>query len=453
MPIKGEDQTVLDGIDYAISRRQMLARTIAALSVAGLPEWFTKDAIAAEREKDSKLPKKFGPNDQINIGAIGVGGRKGGYRQGLGDTQRVGGQHGVKVVAICDLDQTHLDDAVNSFGPDTAKFHDFRELLARKDIDAVVIGTPDHWHVLVALAALKAGKHVYCEKPLTLFIEQGKKLVKAHHASNQVFQTGSQQRSDQRFRLACELVRNGRLGKIKHVSANLPTGPTGGPFTAEPVPSDFDWEMWQGPAPRADFYTHERTHGVFRWWLDYSGGMMTDWGAHHNDIAQWGLGTDRSGPVTIQAYGKGPIVGQNCYTTFPEFDVDYTYQDGVVLHTSNKGENGVEFEGELGKIFVSRGTITASDQKLLDEPLGSGAVRLYESNDHARNYIECIREGKPAICDAEIGHRSATVCHLGNISLRLDGRKLDWDPKLEQFKGDPEAQAMVSRPMHKPWTI
>jgi len=430
----------------------MLARAIGGLTLAGLPEWYTKDAIAAERERDSQLPKRFGPNDQINVGAIGVGGRKGGYRQGMGDTQRIGGQHGVKVVAICDLDDVHRTEAADYFGPDTAKFHDFRELLARKDIDAIVIGTPDHWHVPVAIAALKAGKHVYCEKPLTLFIEQGRKLVKVYKSSKQVFQVGSQQRSDERFRMACELVRNGRIGKVTKVLANLPTGPTGGPFATEPVPSDFDWEFWQGPAPRAE-YTHERTHGVFRWWLDYSGGMMTDWGAHHNDIAQWGLGTDRSGPVSVQAFGKAPFIGENCYTTFPEFDIDYTYADGTVLHTSNKGENGVEFQGDKGSIFVSRSTIRASDQKLLDEPLPSSATRLYESNDHAKNYIECIRTGKPAICDAEIGHRSATVCHLGNISLRLGGRKLHWDPAAEHFVGDPEAQALVSRKMHEPWAV
>ncbi len=443
---------MVDAIDYAISRRQMLARSITGLAAAGLPEWYTKEAIANERERDSQLPKKFGPNDQINVGAIGVGGKKGGYRQGMGDTQRIGGQHGVKVVAICDLDDVHRNDAADYFGPDTAKFKDFRELLSRKDIDAVVIGTPDHWHVPIAMAALKAGKHVYCEKPLTLYIEQGRKLVKQYKSSGRVFQVGSQQRSDERFRMACELVRNGRLGKISKVNANLPTGPTGGPFAAEPLPTDLDWDWWLGPAPKVDF-THERLHGVFRWWLDYSGGMMTDWGAHHNDIAQWGLGTDRSGPVTIQAYGKGPLVGENCYTTFPEFDVDYTYADGVVLHTSNKGENGVEFFGEHGSIFVSRGTIRASDPKLLDEPLPSSATRLYESNDHAKNYIQCIRANKPAICDAEIGHRSASVCHLGNISLRLNGRKLHWDPAAEHFVGDPEAQAMVSRVQRKPWAV
>ena len=442
-----------DGIDYAVSRRQMLARTIAGLTVAGVPEWFSKASIAGELELDSQLPTKtFGPNDQINVGAIGVGGRKGGYRQGMGDTQRIGGQHGVKIVAICDLDEVHRNDAADYFGADCARFKDFRDLLARKDIDAVVIGTPDHWHVPIAMAALKAGKHVYCEKPLTLYIEQGKKLVKLHKSTKQVFQVGSQQRSDQRFRLACELVRNGRIGKVTRVEAHLPTGPIGGPFPVEPEPKDMDWDMWLGPAPKVP-YTHERVHGVFRWWLDYSGGNMTDWGAHHNDIAQWGLGTDRSGPVQIQAYGKANNIGENCYTTFPEFDIDYTYADGTVLHTTNKGENGVEFFGDKGSIFVSRSTIRASNQALLDEPLPASATHLYESIDHHRNFIECIRAGKGAICDAEIGHRSASVCHLGNISLRLGGRKLHWDPAKEEFVGDKEAQGMVSRVQRKPWAV
>ena len=441
-----------DQIDYAISRRQMLTRTIAGITAAGLPAWYEKDAIAQAKEKNSALPRKIGPNDQINVAGIGVGGRKGGYRQGLGDTHNISGKPGVKVVAICDVDDVHRDEGAALFGPECAKVHDFRDVLHRKDIDAVVIGTPDHWHVAVAMAALRTGKHVYCEKPLTLFIGQGTKLVHLWRTANRVFQTGSQQRSDARFRLACELVRNGRLGKIKTVTAHLPTGPTGGPYDKAPVPSDLEFNMWLGPAPEVD-YLPERVHGVFRWWLDYSGGMMTDWGAHHNDIAQWGLGTDRSGPVSVQAYGKGPNIGVNCFNTFPEFDVYYTYEDGVVLHTTNKGDNGVEFEGEHGTIFVSRDTIRASDQKLLDEPLGSNATRLYQSNDHHLNFIECIRNNKVAICDAEIGHRSASVCHLGNISLRLGGRKLEWDPKAEQFRNDTEANSYVTRTMRKPWAV
>jgi predicted dehydrogenase len=325
-------------------------------------------------------------------------------------------------------------------------------VLARKDIDAVVIGTPDHWHSYICIAAMRAGKDVYCEKPLTLTIDEGKKIVKAWRETGAVFQTGSQQRSDDRFRLACELVRNGRIGKLKKVEAHLPTGPTGGPFETKPVPEGFDWDMWLGQTPMTD-YVKERTHGSFRWWLEYSGGMLTDWGAHHNDIAQWGLGMDRSGPVSVQAYGKGPSIGCDCYSTFPEFDVTFMYENGIPLHVTNQGENGVRFEGENGWIFVTRGKIAASDQKLLDEPLPAGAIKLYESNDHAGNWIECIRSRKQPICDAEIGHRSVSVCHLANISLRLGGRKLQWDPKREMFKNDREANALLRREARGPWQV
>jgi predicted dehydrogenase len=310
----------MDRKDADSSRRRFLTASLAGIAAAGLPEWFANEAAAAARERDAGEPRHIGPNDQINIGAIGLGGSRGGFQQGLGDTRAAASKPGCKVVAVCDVDGLHRDEGAAVFGADCAKYNDFRDLLAHDDIDAVVIGTPDHWHAVIAIAAMKAGKDVYCEKPLTLTIEEGRKLVEAWRETKRVFQVGSQQRSNARFRLACELARNGRLGKIKRVVTHLPTGPTGGPFEVKPVPSDLDWEMWQGPTPRTD-YVPERTHGSFRWWLEYSGGMLTDWGAHHNDIAQWGLGTDRSGPVTVEAFGKGPFIGRNCYNTFPEYDV------------------------------------------------------------------------------------------------------------------------------------
>ncbi len=433
--------------NITISRRGFISGTAAALAASGLPAWFATEAAAQSGAKR----KRFAANDQINIAVIGPGGSKGGYKQGLNDTRAAAGHPGVRVIGACDVDATHLDEALKVFGADCRGYKDYRDLLARKDLDAVVIGTPDHWHTNIAIAAMKAGKDVYCEKPLTLTIDEGKKLVKVWKDTGAIFQTGSQQRSDPRFRLACELVRNGRIGKIKYAEAHLPTGPTGGPFQPRPVPSDLDWDMWLGQAPETE-YVKERTHGDFRWWLEYSGGMMTDWGAHHNDIAQWGLGRDRSGPVSTVASGKGPTICHNCYSTFPEFDVLHTYDDGITLRTTNKGENGVHFEGEDGWIFVSRGVLKASDQKLLDEPLPDGAVRLYVSDDHAGNWLDCIRKrDRQPICDAEIGHRSVTVCHLGNISLRLGGRKLSWDPKKERFNNDDEANAMLARHMRAPY--
>ncbi|MCL4369024.1 MAG: Gfo/Idh/MocA family oxidoreductase [Actinobacteria bacterium] len=441
-----------DNNSINISRRAFLAGSLTSLAVAGLPDWFAQEAQAAQAERISASSRRIGPNDKISIGCIGPGGSKGGYRQGLNDTLNAAGHPGTQVVAVCDVDRTHLDEAAARFGPDCKKYHDFRELLARKDIDAVVIGTPDHWHSYIAIAAMKSGKDVYCEKPLTLTIDEGKKLVSVWRDTGRVFQVGSQQRSDARFRLACELVRNGRLGQIKNVETHLPTGPTGGPFPILPIPDDLDWDMWQGQTPYTD-YVKERTHGTFRWWLTYSGGMLTDWGAHHNDIAQWGLGTDRSGPTSVQAIGQGPKVCSECYSTFPEFDVTFTYPNGVTLLCTNKGENGVKFEGGEGWIFVSRSTINASDQKLLDEPLPANAIRLYKSDDHMGNFLDCVRNRKDPICDAEIGHRSVTVCHLANICLRLGGGKLDWDPVKQEFKDNHEANSMLRRPARSPWRV
>ncbi len=433
------------------SRRSFLAGTAGLASVA-VPEWFHAAEAALAHEHTAGQQKKFGANDQINFAVIGPGGSKGGYRQGLGDTRNASRLPGVKVIAACDVDATHLTEAAAAFGPDTKKYSDFRELLANKDIDAVVIGTPDHWHAIIAIAAMKAGKDVYCEKPLTLTIDEGKKIVQVQKATKRVFQTGSQQRSDARFRLACELVRNGRIGKLKKVTAHLPTAPKGGPFPVETPPPDFNWDFWLGPAAMVP-YTKNRTHGNFRWWLEYSGGMMTDWGAHHNDIAQWGMGMDRSGPVSIEGMGTR-TTGHDSYNVFQDFEIIHTYANGVTLVTTNLDKkNGVTFEGEGGTIFVSRSEITASDPKLLSEPLPADAKKLYFSNNHMGNFVECIRSRKDPICDAEIGHRSVTVCHLGNICLRLDGRKLAWDPQKEVFKNDREANAMLTRPMRGSWKL
>ena len=437
---------------FEASRRKFLSGSLAGMAAVGLLGWFVKSAEAAEEERIASSPKKIGPNDTIQFAVIGPGGSRGGFRMGFGDAKAASRHEGCKVVAACDVDARHLDEAVKAFGPDCKGYKDFRELLERRDIDAVIIGTPDHWHTLVSIAAMKAGKDVYCEKPLTLTIGEGKKLVEVWKKTKRVFQVGSQQRSDPKFRLACELVRNGRIGRVKKVEVYLPGGGGGGPFEVQPVPPDLDWDMWLGPAFYTD-YVPQRTHGTFRWWLEYSGGSLTDWGAHHNDIAQWGLGVDRSGPLQVEASGKAPNPGRNCYNIFPEFDIHYVYPGGVRMLCTTKGENGVTFEGDEGWIFVKRGRIMASDQRLLDEPLPPDAIKLYESNDHMGNLIDCIRSRKQPVCDPEIGHRSASVCHLANTSLRLGGRRLDWDPKKEEFPNDPEANVFINRPMRPPWKL
>jgi predicted dehydrogenase len=369
------------------------------------------------------------------------------------------------VVAVCDVDQAHVAKARENF-KEANSYHDYREVCDLPDVDVVINGTPDHWHTLVNLRAVRSGKDVYSEKPLTLTIDEGKRLVAAVNETGRILQTGSQQRSDKTFRLVCELVRNGRLGKVQRVKTWLPMGLREGPFSAQAVPEGLDWDFWQGQTSQ-HAYMPQRCHQTFRYWWDYSGGTLTDWGAHHNDIALWGLGRDRSGPVSIEAEQLvEPVPGG--YTAASQYRVKYVYDDGVehfcnstsangwagaVLGEPKSGEkyHGVQFEGPGGWIYVTRGgKIEASDQALIDTPLSADAERLYVSDDHMGNFFECVKTRKPPICDVEIGHRSVSVCHLGVIAMRL-GRALQWDPQAETFKNDAEATGMLAREMRKPY--
>ena len=464
---------VLRSFASSSSRRRFL-QTAAALGIsAGLPEWFLRrDAAWAAEEKEA-APAVPAVVAKLPVALIGCGGRG----------QYVCGTEAAKhfqVVAVCDVDEKNTATAAAKFkGAEVYK--DFRKVMERKDIKAVVNATPDHWHTLVNIHALRQGKDVYGEKPLTLTIEEGQKLIEVVKETKGILQTGSQQRSDKNFRLACELVRNGRLGKLTHVTTIVPTGGHAGPFESQPVPEGLDWEMWQGQTPRRDFVS-ERIHGLFRWWWDYSEGTITDWGAHHHDIVLWAMGLDRSGPISIDGRGIGEPI-KNGFTTFPSFSIEYEYANGVT-HTSvaipqttppfatenlisenerqsmknkpkskvaDKGwRNGVRFEGSEGWIEVARGRIAASKPELLGDALPENAVRLYHSDDHSGNFMQCVESRKEPICPAEIGHRSASHCHLGAISCRLD-RKLFWDPAKEEFAGDEQANSMRSRPMHEPW--
>jgi predicted dehydrogenase len=409
-------------------------------------------------QADEQAGRARKDNAPIVMGAIGTGSR------GMAILQEAH-KKGAKFVAVCDVDGRHREQAVKKLGEWDAEgkvdqFGDFRELLDRKDIDAVTIVVPDHWHTLIAIEAMKRGKDVYCEKPLTLTIAEGQALVKVAAQKNPVFQVGSQQRSDRRFRLACELVRNGRLGPIQTVETRIGDNPEGGPYPTETVPEGLDWNFWLGQTPEVD-YVKRRCHYEFRWWYEYSGGKVTDWGAHHNDIAQWGLGMDGSGPVKIESTCDRPKhVEPNCYNCPPNFEITYTYAKDASKYCSETklvctsgGENGVKFIGDDGWIFVNRSKIEASDPKLLDEPLKDDALKLYHSDDHMRNFLDCVRSREKTICPPEVGHRSVSVCHLGNISMRLGGRTLQWDPKAEQFFGDPLASQMLSREMRKPWSL
>lgn len=428
------------------NRRQFLKTAAATTAASTLPAWYlaemadTKLAIAAEEKPAIAL---------VGCGGMGRGDAKNASRFG-------------RIVALCDVDEKRVGEAKQQW-PDAKTYADFRHVMDRKDIDVVICGTVDHWHTLVSLAALRSQKDVYCEKPLTLTIEDGQHLIKAVKNTGRVLQTGSQQRSDKNFRLACELVQNGRLGKLKHISVWLPSGRREGPFTAQTPPTGFDWDLWQGPTPAVD-YVPERTHLTFRYWWEYSGGTMTDWGAHHNDIALWGMGMDRSGPTTIEAKPLVEMIPGG-FSAFSEYSVNYTYTNGVTHScqstTANawngsvvdpKGQqHGVKFEGTDGWIFVTRGKIEASNPEILVAELPSDAIRLPVSNDHMGNFFESVQSRKAPICEAEIGHRSASLCHLGVHALRL-GRKLTWNPDVELFEEDDEANGRLRRAMRKPWT-
>ena len=393
-----------------------------------MPLWYAREVLAEFQDREAaEKTKKTSPNDQIVMAAIGVGG------QGTGIMKAAKGKKGVKFVAVCDLDADHAQESRRGRRQRLPRVQRLPRALDKEHLDAVTIGTVDHWHALTSIAAMKAGCDVYCEKPLSLTIEEGKAMVKAARKYDRVFQTGSQQRSDARYRLACELVRNGRIGKVHTVEARIGDNPIGGPFKEVPVPEGLDWDFWKGPTPDVP-YVKERCHYEFRWWYDYSGGKLTDWGAHHNDIAQWGLGMDGSGPVSVTATGVEPSHKPNCYNCHPHFAVTYRYADGTRLITSSDGENGNRFIGDKGWIFVSRERIEASDPKLIKEPLHGETVRLYVSNDHMGNFIDGIQTRKLPICDVEIGYRSVTVCHLGAIALRTR-IPLEWDPKSEKFVG------------------
>ncbi|WP_165248227.1 Gfo/Idh/MocA family protein [Paludisphaera soli] len=389
------------------------------------------------------------PGERIRLGFVGVG------RQGVSNLKGFLKQEGVEVVALADVDSKHLAEAakvVEAAGGKATTFGDYRKLLEDKSIDGVVVSTPDHWHALATTDACAAGKDVYCEKPLSLTVAEGRRMVEVARAAGRVVQTGSQQRSEEGFRRACELVRNGRLGKIKEVRVLLPKVNFAGPAVADSTPPpELDYQTWLGPAPERP-YNEKRVHYLFRFFWDYSGGQMTNFGAHHLDIAQWGLGRDDSGPVAIEATAQFNKDGW--FEVAETSRIVYTYDDGVrvvCLQGEGKGHS-VQFEGEKGTIGVSRGSIASDPKELLTEPLAEGDVRLEVSANHHRNWLDCIKSRAKPICDVGIGHRSATVCHLGNIAIRT-GRKLAWDPQVETILGDAEAAAMLSRPYRDPWRL
>ncbi len=432
-----------------LSRRRFLQST-GALAVWALPAWYVEEcAVMAQQVGE----KSSAPSEEIRVGLIGCGG------QGVGDAKNA--KRFGKIVALCDVDANHLEAAKKDF-PDAECFADFRKLLERDDIDAVICGTVDHWHTLVAIGAMKAGKDVYCEKPLTLTIDEGKRLVEVERETGRILQTGTQQRSSREFRLAVDLVRNGRIGKIEKAEVWLPAGLRQGPFATSAVPAGFDYGFWLGQTPAVP-YVKERTHFSFRYWWEYSGGTMTDWGAHHNDIVLWALDQDGSGPVSIEGKQLAEMIPGG-YTAASEYEVTYTYANGVV-HSSKSTtasewwggvkdpdgqQHGIKFIGADGWIWVTRGALEANDPAVIKQELPASAPRVYASTDHMGNFFECVRSRQPTICPASVGHRSASLCHLGVTSIRL-GRRLNWDPVQEHYVDDAEANEFLVRAMRKPY--
>lgn len=404
------------------------------------------------------------PSNRLTMGQIGIG------NMGTTDMKEFLKRDDVQVLAVCDLDQKRAEEGKKTVEETYAKkgdtayrgcdiIHDFRELIGRADIDFVSIAVPDHWHAIPAIAAADAGKDIYAEKPLALTVAQGRAMCDAVKRNNTIWQTGSWQRSEKNFHDACELVRNGRIGKVHTVYVGLPTGsPLNEPAPEMPVPDGFDYDFWLGPAPWAP-YTEKRCHWNFRWILDYSGGQLTDWAAHHVDIANWGLGTEYTGPVEVEGKGYFPRDGLWNAATSYRFECKYA-QGFTMIVLNDKAEiegkpigNGVKFIGDKGWLRVARGgEIAAEPESVINDMAGPNEARLYRSNNHWGNFIECVRSRKETITPIEPAQRAITVAHLGNITMQLE-RKIKWDPVRERIIGDPEADRMLDRAMRSPWHV
>jgi myo-inositol 2-dehydrogenase/D-chiro-inositol 1-dehydrogenase len=430
-----------------ISRRGLFQGMSATLAGMAVPYVFTANA------EDKAKPKS--KNDRFRIGSIGM--------RYQGTVIALKAQDHGDIVAIADVDRHVREQARAGFGSTPAIYEDYRQLLDRKDIDVVTIGTPDHWHTKMLIDACRAGKDVYCEKPLTLTIDEGKRLCQVVEQTGRVVQVGSWQRSDHRFRLAVEMVHQGRIGKLERVEVVLGKNKTGGPFPKSDPPRCLNWELWQGQTPVVP-YIEERCHYTFRWWYEYSGGQMTDWGAHHLDIAQWGIG---SLPVEIEGEAKFPEVADG-YNVAIDFSARYKYANGVEMTVADNGRNGVMFIGSEGRIFVNRGTVAGKPiEDLATNPLPREQFKVYDFDNldrpervgkldaivnHMGNFFDCIRERRRPISDVVSQHQSVTTCHLGNISMHL-GRKLTWDPKKELFVGDEAANSRLTRSQRAPYEI
>ncbi len=451
----------------SITRRDFLTGSVVTAAAAfGVPYIVPSSVFGANA-----------PSNRIVMGCIGTG------NMGTNNMMGFVNNHDVQVVAVCDVEKgsteyngSYSDSFGKWFGREPARkrveahyarqnqsgtfkgcmtYRDFRELLARDDIDAVTICTPDHWHAAISVMAAKAGKDIYCEKPMTLTIAEGSAMIEAVRRYGVVFQTGSHLRSNQKVRFACELVRNGRIGQLKKIDAvvgpNNKTAPAC-PWQPMPVPEGFDYDMWLGPAPRRPYHKM-RCHYTFRFILDYSGGQTTNLGAHSFDIAQWGNGTDHTGPVEIEDCGS-EFPKDGLFTTPTYINFQARYANGVQLTCRTRPDNwtGARFEGTEGWVEFVDGKLDTYPKALKKSVVGPNEIRLYKSDNHKRNFLDCIKSRREPAAPVEIGHRSATICHLGNIAMMLK-QKLQWDPDKERFINNDQANRMLSRPMRTPWHL
>ncbi len=426
------------------SRRRFLQQAAAAGAISGFPAIVPASVLGAEGRP--------APSNRITVGAIGVGGQGNGNLGGfLGDPR-------CQVVAVNDVDRNNTERTqrrVNEVygNQDCAAYSDFRELVARDDIDAISLATPDHWHAIPAILSAKSGKDIYGEKPFSHDLREGRAMVDAVSQYGRIWQTGSWQRSTGNFRFACELVRNGRIGKVHTVEVGLPTGGGGGnaPFTDPPPNMDYDF--WCGPAPWAP-YSADRTHWNWRWQMDYGGGQLMDWVGHHGDIAQWGLGTETTGAVEFNPlYADFPQTG--IWDAATRYRIECTYANGVKMIVQNaEGQHrmGAKWIGTDGWVWVDRGGFDTQPKSLMQDKIGSDEINLYRSNNHIGNFIDCVISRRPTITPAEVAHRSASVGHLCVIAIAL-GRKIRWNPDTEEIVGDPTANTMLGRAKREPWSL
>jgi len=428
-----------------INRRAFLRGLAAGGAALALPTIVPASVFGAEGRP--------APSNRITMGCVGVGG------QGSGNMGAFLGESDCQVLAVSDVDKNHAQGAKKAVdnhyrNEDCKAYDDFRELLARQDIDTMSLGTPDHWHAIPAILAARSGKDIYGEKPFSHDLREGRAMINAVTQYGRVWQTGSWQRSGGTFRFACELVRNGRIGKVHTVEVGLPTGGAGGSEQFTDPPPEMDYNFWVGPSPWAP-YSKDRTHWNWRWQLDFGGGQMMDWIGHHADIAQWGLGTEYTGPLEVEPVNsEWPKEGLWDAPTTYKFVA--TFANGAKMIVANDRQQpkgmGARWIGDKGWVWVDRGGFDAQPKSLLKDTIRPDEINLYRSPGHHRNFLDCVKSRRLTITPAEVAHRSASVGHLGLVAMAV-GRKIKWNPDTEEIAGDSAAAALLGRAKREPWNI